>query len=473
MKKVRFDLSSNKTKIISNRYDPYSELENSIIENINDILEIDSNSDDEYECNEILDKFERTSYETNSIENLNNTYENFSDTDSSDEEYESNEIVENFEGTIYDTKLEETKNRLVEYNILVDIKLDKYFLIMNDKKYNFNILEELYEFESNFYKYLDDKNIYKKKNKKNKKKYNESLEIFLNKYEIFREELENILKFNIQENSTKKIISEEYHLMNEMIKKNKEYIIENLDKKIHDFENFENLSDDDFFSIHGEIKVLYDKYLEYNHSNNNYKKKIIEIEKNYNQKIFLDLVYNFKNFKILFTPKYLLDLTDKDRFKKKYNISDSTFHDVDRRFKKDIHNYNTCFKNLKDFYKNNSDLKTQNNIILFNQCSKRSLYFNDANIDVKNDYLNNIIFNIEEYFNHKSTINFIDLKQEYIDYIFYLPDEFFNSKKYNMKLLNQDYDKFFNKYDITLQEHIKFLSEIQNYFKKNIIYKKK
>ena len=42
-----------------------------------------------------------------------------------------------------------------------------------------------------------------------------------------------------------------------------------------------------------------------------------------------------------------------------------------------------------------------------------------------------------------------------------------------MKLLNQHYDKFFNKYDITLKEHIKFLSEIQNYFKKNIIYKKK
>jgi len=472
MKKVRFDLSMNKTKIISNRYDPYSELENSIIENINDILEIDSNSDDEYESNEILDKFESTSYEINSIENFNNTVvsENLSNDDSSDDEYESNEVIENFEGTIYDTKLEETKNRLVEYNILVEIKFDKYFLIMNEKKYNFNILEELYEFESNFYKYLDDKNIYKKKNKKNKKKYNESLEIFLNKYEIFREELENILKFNIQENSTKKIINEEYHLMNEMIKKNKEYIIENLDKKIHDFEN---LSDDSFFRIYREIKVLYDKYLEYNHSNNNYKKKIIEIEKKYNQKIFLDLVYNFKNFKIIFTPKYLLDLPNKDRFKKKYNISDSTFDDVDRRFKKDIHNYNTRFKNLKDFYKNNSDLKTQNNINLFNQCSKRSLYFNDANIDVKNDYLNNIIFNIEEYFNYKSTLNFIDLKQEYIDYIFYLPDEFFKSKKYNMELLNQDYDKFFNKYDITLQEHIIFLSEIQNYFKQNIIYKKK
>lgn len=472
MKKVRFDLSMNKTKIISNRYDPYSELENSIIENINDILEIDSNSDDEYESNEILDKFESISYVTNSIENLNNTLasENFSDNDSSDEEYESNEILENFEGTIYDTKLEETKNRLVEYNILVEINFDKYFLIMNEKKYNFNILEELYEFESNFYKYLDDKNIYKKKNKKNKKKYNESLEIFLNKYEIFREELENILKFNIQENSTKKIVNEEYHLMNEMIKKNKEYIIENLNKKIQDFEN---LSDDSFFTIYREIKVLYDKYLEYNHSNNIYKKKIIEIEKNYNQKIFLDLVYSFKKVKILFTPKYLLDLPNKDSFKKKYNISDSTFDDVDRRFKKDVHNYNALFKNLKDFYENNSDLKTQNNINLFNQCSKRSLYFNDANIDVKNDYLNNIIFNIEEYFNYKSTLNFIDLKQEYIDYIFYLPDEFFKSKKYNMELLNQDYDKFFNKYDITLQEHITFLSEIQNYFKQNIIFKKK
>ena len=505
MKKVTFDLLKNKNKIVSNHYDPYSELENSIIENINNILNYDdllekNSSNNEYESNEILEDYddllEKNSsddeYESNEIfEN----YDDFLKKNSSDDEYESNEILEDynnlleknssidecneiledFEGTFYDNKFKETKIRLKEYNILVENNLNNYNLIINNKKYNFNIIEELYEFETIFFKYLEEKNIYKKKNKKNKKKFNESLNVFLNKYEIFREDFENILKFNIQENSTNKIITDEDNLMNQMIKSNIDYLKDNLDKNIN---NFNTLINEDIIileKIFFEIENFYNNYLEYNKLDiENYQNRYDEIKQIYSQKKFLNLVDKFKNFKIIFTQKHLHNLINKNDFKKKYNIDDKSFNEVDKRFKKDIHLYNISFKNLSDFYNNNKILQSENNIFIFNKCKKRFSYFNNANIDKKNDFLNNIIFNLEAYFHDKSSLNLIDMKQDYIDYIFYLPDNFFYEKnvKLSNKEIKEDFSKFFNKYDITYDEHLKFLSIIPYFFKKQFLKKK-
>jgi hypothetical protein len=453
MKKVKFDMSKNQTKIISNRYDQYSELENSIIENINNILDYCDLPDNDLP---------------------NNNY-------SSDEEYESNENIEDFEGTFYDSKFNDTKNKLKEYNILVKNKSYNYIIIMNNKEYNLNMIEELYEFENYFYKYLNEKNIYKKKNKKNKKKYNESLKIFLNKYDVFREELENILKFNIQENTKHKETNDDDDLINQMIEKNIKYIKDKLDNTISHFKTLINNDLNIIYkyeTIFLKINKYYDKYIEYNNQfkeDDSYVKTLHEINQIYYQNKFLHLVKTFKDYKILYTPKYLHNLSciNEIKFKIKYDIDNKTYDQANKKFKLDINNYNLNYTNLIHFYQKIDIIKNKDNIKIIDQCNKRFSYFNDAIIDKKNDYINNIYYNFNEYFSYKNNFNFSEVSQNYLDYIFDLPDIFFSNNKYNIKKLEDDFYKLFSKYDITLEEHIIFLDEIPDFFNKKINKRKK
>ena len=407
------------------------------------------------------------------------------------------------------------KNKLKVYNIILNCQ-DNIVININNSIYNFDSFEDLQEFENLFSDCIKTKNIYKKKNKKNKIKYNESLVSFLNKYESLQFELKRILMFNILE---KKIEEKQ----NDLLKDNFEEIIQQnildykyklleyydiLDKLIKSYEKNKYIEIDNYtldkFIIENAFKEIDKSFFNLDNILKDFQRYILEVKnfkinmkidfKDYENLIikykkikFQNLFYQFNNIDIIFIDdlslsnffKFHIQKIEKNKIHSKiFNIYKS---DIYKKQQNSEINFIKKYNTLISFYEDNSFLeKEKDNQILINKTKQRFDYFKKRDIIKKNNCLINIKYlskeDFEDNFNIDKNIFNNKLKIEYIDYIFNLPDTFFNLNynDYNKnEMLISDFNKIFKSYNITFKDHIDFLTKMskKNMTLKNILIK--
>lgn len=449
------------------------------------LLEIDNLLSD-FENNDILIEKSKLNNEISDENQVNEiTLEN---NDEQNNPISTEELINNvsIEDDILLQSQEDIQINLEKYNISVKYEFGKYFIIINNSKLELTSFDELYEFHNFICTYLKTKESVRKKKKKIKKKYNDSLEIFLNKYDYLRKELENILKFNIIEfNTTENKTNVDYEFINSLKENNIKLCEEELNRN---YDNFYKIFDN------CEISILEKSFLEVRNNNYQYikyledcqiekvNKKYIDIYKDikmkFNQKKFIQLVNIFKKYKIMFSEKSFRDslkdflssnLTTINNFKSKkckiYKVTNSNrINRLQICYFKDINYYSKTFETLATFYENNPDLKTKENEILINKCHKMYNYFNNSNLIRKNDYINYTFFRLEDAFPNIPDLNIDKLSEDYIEYIFDLPDSFFILNQKNIIKLTKDYVNLFRKkHNITLQQHLNYFQNVPKF----------
>lgn len=349
------------------------------------------------------------------------------------------------------------KKELKVYNIIVDY-CDNIIITINNNICNFESIKDLYEFEHLFFIFLEKKKTLKKKNKKSKIKFNESLNEILHKYKTLESELTNILKFNVKNKLEKNNVENE-DLKNIIVENIEDYVskleslYEILDKSIiyyEDNKHIDNTNEEFALNKHiveNEIKKVDSNYSNLNSVIEQFKEYITEIKnydinfdvsldnyddliKKYKKLKFRNLFYQFNNVEIM----YLDDITlnqffqfDIQRFETKKFIKNK-FHkmksDIFKHQQDSENNYIKKYNLLTSFYEKNDFLK-QNNKKIMDKVKIRFDYFQRRNIRRKNDCLNNIRYMSKYFFDSIFKIDkklHLNLRVEYLDYIFNLPE---------------------------------------------------
>ena len=387
------------------------------------------------------------------------------------------------------------RNKLKIYNIIVNCK-DNIVININDSIYNFESFEDLHEFESLFSKFIETKNVYKKKNKKNKIKYNESLTTFLNKYKSIELELKRILMFNIIEKNIEEkqddSLDDKFEdIIQQNIQDYKCKLLEYYDvlnKSIKSYESKKYIDGEDYalnkFVIENEIKEIDINFLNLNNILKDFQKYIIQIKnfevnmkidfsnydiliKKYKKIKFENLFFQFNNIDIMYIDDSSLNSFfkfDIQKIEKKKFIVNK-FHkfkaDVYKHQQKSEINYIKKYNTLLSFCKENPFLQKDNKVLI-DKIKQRFDYFQKRDIIKKNNCLNNIKYTSNKYFEDNFKIDkkkFQKLKVEYLNYIFNLPDTIYdlNYNDYNKnETLISDFNKIFKSYEITFEDHIDF-----------------
>ena len=435
-----------------------------LIQDIEKILNYDSQ--DENNSNDLF----------SSVKNINIDL-----SDSSDDEIESVLSEENFEGTMYDSKFVDIIKYYKDFDISIKNSLDLYFINIKNKKYELNSLEELYKFHEEFKVLYERKNYLKSNkntNRKKKESYNRRVNDFTNKYEIFKIELDEILKFTLNDSSKKSDYSKSSDInftddIKIAIDNNIKYCTEELDKYNNDFEeSFTNNKHkninilyykyselNNIFINFNDIYKRYKEYIDYYNIKNNYIDKYNFINKEFNYLMLVKLVFEFLHF-----DKYFLD---KD---KNYNLVGffDLFNETAGITKNiiEINNqYNDMYDKLNNLYNKYQYFKDDNFLkeeIL--KCNIRYKYFKKPNLSNKNDIIN-FINNILNFFlkNNNSIEIIKEIKKNYLDIIYSLPNEYFQKKKNDFELsdltfIKESYENTFKKYGISLKQHMSVLT---------------
>lgn len=402
--------------------------------------------------------------------------------DSSDDEIESVLSEEDFEGTMYDSKFMEIMEYYKEFNILIKNSFDLYFINIKNKKYKLNSLEELYKFHEEFKLLYERKNDLKSKkntNRKKKENYNKRVNDFTNKYEILKIELEEILKFILNDNSKKSEDSNSSDMnfsddIKIAIENNIKFCMEELDKYDNQFkESFINNKHENINILYNKYSELnnifinfndiykrYKEYIEYRNIKNTYIDKYNFINKEYNYLMLVKLVFEFLHYDL-----YYLDDDGNFKFAKFFEyfnentgISKNKIVEANKEYNIMYNKLNTIYNKYK-YFKDDEFLKEE---IL--KCQTRYKYFKKPNLSKKNDIIN-FINNILNFFMRKynSIERIREIKKLYLDIIYDLPNEYFK-KRHNefdesdLKFIKDSYENTFKKYGIQFKEHMAMLT---------------
>ena len=396
---------------------------------------------------------------------------------------------------IYNDKFLRVQEKLKEYNILVDYD-DNIIIKINDNISTFESIEDLYEFESLFFIFLEKKKTLKKKNKKSKVLFNESLNEILDKYKNFELELKNILKFNVKD-KLEKVDIENDDLKNIIVKNFEDYIdkLDNLynilDESINYYENnkyIDNTEEEcalNKYIVENEIKKVDLNYSNLNNKIKEFKEYIVESKnfdinfdinfdnyddliKKYKKLKYRNLFYQFNNVEIMYFDDITLNQffqLDVEKFETNKKIRNKFYEMKSNIFKHQEDsekNYMKKYNLLTSFYENNEFLKEDNKKIM-DKVKIRFDYFQRRNIRRKNDCLNNIRYMSKYFFDSIFKIDkklHLKLRIDYLDYIFNLPETFFDMdfKNYEKnEIFISDFNDIFQKYNITFENHIYFL----------------
>ena len=368
-----------------------------------------------------------------------------------------------------------------KFDILIKNSLDLYFINIENKNYKFNSLEELYKFHEEFKELYERKNYLKSnKNSKRKKKesYNKRVNEFVNKYEILKIELEEILKFILNDNSKKSEDSKSSDMnfsddIKIAIENNIKFCMEELDKYDNQFkESFVN-------NKHQNINILYYKYpelnniflnfndiykkfkeyIEYHNIENTYIDKYNFINKEFNYLMLVKLVFDFLHYDL-----YYLDENGNYKLAKFFEY----FNKIPESQNKVVESnkeYNIMYNKLNNLYnkyqyfKEDEFLKEE---IL--KCKIRYKYFKNPNLSNKNDIINFINNMLDIFMKKNNSIERIkEIKNLYLDILYDLPNEYFK-KKHNefdesdFKFIKDSYENTFKKYGISFKEHMAMLT---------------
>jgi hypothetical protein len=389
---------------------------------------------------------------------------------------------------IYNDKFLRVQEKLKEYNILVDYD-DNIIIKINDNISTFESIEDLYEFESLFLIFLEKKTSLKKKNKKSKVLFNESLNEILDKYKNFELELKNILKFNVKD-KLEKVDIENDDLKNIIVKNFEDYIdkLDNLyntlDESINYYENnkyIDNTEEEcalNKYIVENEIKKVDLNYSNLNNKIKEFKEYIVESKnfdinfdinfenyddliKKYKKLKYRNLFYQFNNVEIMYFDDITLNQffqLDVEKFETNKKIRNKFYEMKSNIFKHQEDsekNYMKKYNLLTSFYENNEFLKEDNKKIM-DKVKIRFDYF-------QSDCLNNIRYMSKYFFDSIFKIDkklHLKLRIDYLDYIFNLPETFFDMdfKNYEKnEIFISDFNDIFKKYNITFENHIDFL----------------
>lgn len=454
------------------------DIENILNYDLSDEITLNKTSDsDKTEVNNGLLEKKNSNNLFNSDKYINNDL-----SDSSDDEVESVLSEEDFEGTMYDSKFVEIMEYYKKFDILIKNSLDLYFINIKNRNYKFNSLEELYKFHEEFKELYERKNYLKSnKNSKRKKKesYNKRVNEFVNKYEILKIELEEILKFILNDNSKKSEDSKSSDMnfsddIKIAIENNIKFCMEELDKYDNQFkESFVN-------NKHENINILYHKYpelnniflnfndiykkfkeyIEYHNIENTYIDKYNFINKEFNYLMLVKLVFEFLHYDL-----YYLDEEGNFKFAKFFEYFNENTGISKNKIVEANKEYNIMYNKLDiiynkyQYFKDDEFLKEE---IL--KCQTRYKYFKKPNLSKKNDIIN-FINNILNFFMRKnnSIERIREIKKLYLDIIYDLPNEYFK-KRHNefdesdLKFIKDSYENTFKKYGIQFKEHMAMLT---------------
>jgi hypothetical protein len=396
---------------------------------------------------------------------------NYDLSNSSDDEVESVLLEEDFEGTIYDSKYVDIVKYYKEFNILIENHYDVFFININKKKHKFKSFEELYEFHDTFKELYERKNNLKNnKNTKRKKKesFNKRVNEFINKYEIIKIELEEILKFILNDKSKKsndskpldKDFSDDIKIA---INNNIEYCQKELDKYYDIFfsENFDNINNPNcnflILSNYSEnFNNIYNKYIEYIKNSYNIKNEYIEkynkINKVFNFLKMKKLVYDFLNFDNYILGDHIdLIFFNKCPRSKNYNLILTQSNNNNKNYIKIYITLNNLY-NKYQYFKDEEFLKLE-----ISKCNIRYEYFKNPYLPRKNNIINFINMIIESFLDKNLINNLNNLKKDYLDIIYDKSDDFFLKKKNiepsNLKFIEESYNNTFKKYGISFTDH--------------------